>query len=80
MSVEKFVALIIIPIFLILFFAFLMMSGPRNIDFSSNELLPEALEIPKDVEASLAKSLELEAKFEEILSYGKITIDNMGFS
>ena len=78
MSVEKFVALIIIPIFLILFFAFLMMSGPRNIDFSSNELLPEALEIPKDVEASLAKSLELEAKFEEILSYGKITIDNIG--
>ena len=51
MSLEKIVALIIIPIALIGFFVFLTMSGPKKIDYSSQESYSGVLEIPEEVDA-----------------------------
>lgn len=73
MSLEKIVALIIIPIALIGFFVFLTMSGPKKIDYGSQESYSGALEIPEEVEAMRLKSFESEGQFEELISLRRMT-------
>lgn len=72
-SLEKIIALILIPIALIGFFVFLIISGPKKIDYSSQESYSETLEISEDVEAMRLKSFEAEGQFEEIVSLRKMT-------
>ena len=68
MSLEKIFALILIPIALIGFFVFLMISGPKKIDYSSQESISDTLEISEEVEAMRLKSFESEGQFEELVS------------
>ena len=68
MSLEKIVALILIPIALIGFFVFLMISGPKKIDYSSRESFSDILKISEEVEAMRLKSFESEGQFEELVS------------
>ena len=72
MSLEKIVVLIIVPLVLIGFFVFLIMSGPKKINYSSQESYIAALEIPQEVEAMRLKSFELEEQFEELISLSRI--------
>ena len=67
MSFEKIFALIIIPIVLIGFFVFLIISGPKKIDYSSPETFKNTLEISEEVEAMRLKSFESEGQFEELV-------------
>ena len=73
MSLEKIVALILIPIALIGFFVFLIISGPKKIDYSSPETFRDTFEISKEVEAMRLKSYESEGQFEEIVSFRRST-------
>ena len=73
MSFEKIFALIIIPISLVGFFVFLIISGPKKIDYSSPETYRNTLEIPDDIEAMRLKSFESEGQFEELVSLGRGT-------
>ena len=57
MSIEKIFALIIIPI-LNIFFVFLIISGPKKIDYSSRNSIKDTLEIPKEIDALRLESLE----------------------
>ena len=68
MSLEKIFALIIIPIVLIGFFVFLIISGPKKIDYSSLNNYSDTLEISEKVEAMRSKSLESEGRYEELVS------------
>ena len=68
MSLEKIFALILIPIVLIGFFVFLMISGPKKIDYSSQESISDTLEISEEVEIMRIKSFESEGQFEELVS------------
>ena len=68
MSLEKIFALIIIPFVLIGFFVFLIISGPKKIDYSSQESISDTLKISEEVEAMRIKSFESEGQFEEIVS------------
>ena len=76
MSLEKIVALIIVPFILIGVFVFLIISGPKKIDYSSQESFVDVLEIPKKVEAMRLKSFESEGKFEELESLGRASKEN----
>ena len=73
MSLEKIIALIVIPIALVAFFVFLMISGPKKIDYTSQESYRGALEISEEVEAMRLKSFESEGQFEEIVSFRGMT-------
>lgn len=73
MSLEKIVSLFIIPIALIGFFVFLMISGPKKIDYSARESFNGTLEIPEAVEAMRLKSFESEGQFEELISLRRMT-------
>ena len=73
MSFEKIFALILIPIALIGFFVFLMISGPKKIDYSSQESYSDTLEISEEVEAMRLKSFESEGQFEELVSLRRAT-------
>jgi tetratricopeptide (TPR) repeat protein len=73
MSLEKIVSLIIIPIALIAFFVFLAISGPKKIDYSSEEPFRKTMEITEEVEAMRLKSFESEGQFEEIVSLRRMT-------
>ena len=73
MSLEKFVALILIPIALIGFFVFLTISGPKKVDYSSRESFGNTLEISEEVEAMRLKSFESEGQFEELASLRRAT-------
>lgn len=79
MSLEKIIALIIIPTALIGFFVFLTMSGPKKIDYSSQESYSGALEIPEEVEAMRLKSIESEGQFEELISLRRMTKEDAMF-
>ena len=68
MSLEKIVVLVIIPIVLIAFFVYLIISGPKKIDYSSPETFNDTLEISEEVEALRSKSFESEGQFEELAS------------
>ena len=68
MSFEKIFALILIPIALIGFFVFLMISGPKKIDYSSQESYSNTLEISEEVESMRLKSFQSEGQFEELVS------------
>ena len=69
MYIEKIFALILIPILLIIFFVFLIISGPRKIDYSSRDSIKEVLEVPKEIDAFRLESLKYEGKFEELASF-----------
>lgn len=73
MSVEKIISLILIPIVLIGFFAFLMVSGPKKIDYSSEESFSDTLEVSEEIEAMRLKSFESEGQFEELISLRKMS-------
>jgi hypothetical protein len=73
MSVEKIISLILIPILLIGFFAFLMVSGPKKIDYSSEESFSDTLEVSEEIEAMRLKSFESEGQFEELISLRKMS-------
>lgn len=73
MSVEKIISLILIPILLIGFFAFLMVSGPKKIDYSSEESFSDTLEVSEEIEAMRIKSFESEGQFEELISLRKMS-------
>ena len=73
MSFEKIIALIIIPLVLVLGFVYLIISGPREIDYNSKDSFNEIIEIPKEVMLKRQKSLDAEEKFEEIISLRKIS-------
>ena len=73
MSFEKIFALILIPIALIGFFVFLTISGPKKIDYSSQESYSDTLEISEEVEAMRLKSFESEGQFEELESLRRAT-------
>ena len=73
MSLEKFFALIIVPLILISFFVFLIISGPKKIDYSSQQSISNTLEISEEVEAMRIKSFESEGQFEEIVSLRRAT-------
>ena len=73
MSLEKIFALILIPIALIGFFVFLIISGPKKIDYSSQESYSDTLEISEEVEAMRLKSFESEGQFEELVSLRRAT-------
>jgi len=73
MSVEKIISLILIPIVLIGFFAYLMVSGPKKIDYSSEESFSDTLEVSEEIEAMRLKSFESEGQFEELISLRKMS-------
>ena len=73
MSVEKIISLILIPILLIGFFAYLMVSGPKKIDYSSEESFSDTLEVSEEIEAMRLKSFESEGQFEELISLRKMS-------
>ncbi|MDA0848499.1 MAG: SUMF1/EgtB/PvdO family nonheme iron enzyme [Verrucomicrobia bacterium] len=73
MSVEKIISLILIPVALIGFFAFLMVSGPKKIDYSSEEAFSDTLEVSEEIEAMRLKSFESEGQFEELISLRKMS-------
>lgn len=68
MSLEKIVFFIVLPIFMIGFFALVTIMGPKTVDYDSTESINEALEVSKDVEAMRLKSFEYEGEFEELVS------------
>jgi len=77
MSLEKIVSFLLIPIILIGFFVFLIISGPKDIDYSSPGSIAERFQVSKEVEDIRLKSFELESNFEELVSLGEVNNENI---